>query len=815
MATEVAELLVKLEARVDGLSKGLSQATAKIDSFSKKSQRSFKRISRSVGRMLLRFTGISTALSGIASIAGFGALARGAIDAASAMDTFGIRLTNVLGSVEQANGLISDLAEFATQVAPSFRDIAGAAATLGTVALGSASKVKNLTQQATNIAAVTGLTLPQASSNLQRTLAQGIGAADLFRERGVRAIVEAVTQIPNLITQPLSVVEQAFEDTFGKDGVFGNAAIQFATTLPGAISIAGDAIFRFQNALGEAFGSAIIGFLTIFINTLNDVRKAIEENEQKVREFSDIALTSLAQIFIFIARSVISLASALATATVGFTALRLGLTKLLRIQKQLSLLTTVIGRGQLEDEIAALTTEIDELEASGVAAARAQQLLAEGFEAADANLSKLSANIKKFGLVARAEAAAEAARDPESEAALQRAFESVRPIDTAAFTEQAAGLKKVVSLLQQLGVENEKNKDAQLGEIAAIDVKIQKLDTVRVSLGAEVRARETQIRQLRKQVNLLDDVDDKKEKEGLAARLKNTELQLEKDLATQAKENVRLDIVQNDLLAQREVLAIGVNTAFDRLPAAHERARTAIAALALLDEDRALKLAEQLTAIDGQNLSLEKQLKLKNEIADEAIDEGAAANLAAADRLASDLVGPFQNAIGKSLRAAVSGEGVDFAESLADISGQLLSNSLSAVLEDLQDDVAKLFDKLDLGGLGKGFGRAIGAAVGIGGAILASALKSTQTDVKNDLVDTAVDQSREIRGIVAGPTDVPIAQVGNTIRDSFVPIRNLLQQLVVIGESQLALQGGAPGGTSSGGEETSDLDSANTAPILA
>ena len=309
MATEVGALVIELEVKLDKLQRGLDRANQRIDRFAKNGESRFKRLNKAVSGVVSKLTKIavgSIAVGLAATSAAFAAITKSAISAASEVETFQIRLQNLIGSTAQANQLLRDMSEFAQEVAPSLRDIIEATATLGTVSLGSARSAENLTRTAANISAVTGLTLVQSAQNLQRALSSGIGAADLFRERGVRAILESVTGMANLIDKPISVVRDAFEETFGPSGVFADAASAFANTLPGSISRTGDALFKFRSTLGAAFSPALQAFLNeVLIPGFNKLTEVIAENREGLGELARRGLVVASKGFLLFAQGVL------------------------------------------------------------------------------------------------------------------------------------------------------------------------------------------------------------------------------------------------------------------------------------------------------------------------------------------------------------------------------------------------------------------------------------------------------------------------------------------------------------------------------
>lgn len=222
------------------------------------------------------------------------ALARGlssVIQTSAAFEQLEIRLRTLLGSQQEANKAIENFVNLSARTPFSVKQIVEGAATLSSAALGNREQLELLTKTAANLAAVTGLSFQEASSNLQRALAGGIGAADLFRERGVRALVESIQEIPDLTKVSLDELEQAFVDTFGPNGTLGTSAADLANTLGGALSNVDDAFTNLKDAIGDALAPGVIsGAREAIIPALERLRDVVKENEEEIRNVAAILL---------------------------------------------------------------------------------------------------------------------------------------------------------------------------------------------------------------------------------------------------------------------------------------------------------------------------------------------------------------------------------------------------------------------------------------------------------------------------------------------------------------------------------------------
>lgn len=149
--------------------------------------------------------------------------------------------------------------------------------------------------------------------------------------------------------------------------------------------------------------------------------------------------------------------------------------------------------------------------------------------------------------------------------------------------------------------------------------------------------------------------------------------------------------------------------------------------------------------------------------------------------------GAFAQDIGLGLldafRAGENGIGA-----LADVFSRALERNLSALLDRIGQQIGNLFSGLfGQGGLGAALGNILGVGAAIGFAAIQrnQASGSTVSEIPTEEVATSTQQ---VRGVVAGPQNVAINEVGAQIREAFrgtetllTDIRNLLAANQFIG----------------------------------
>jgi hypothetical protein len=149
-----------------------------------------------------------------------------------------------------------------------------------------------------NVAAVTGLDFRTTAEQIQRSFSAGIGAADLFREKGVRNMLGFQAGA----TVSIEATVQAFENVFGRSGRFGRATDELARTFEGTMSMLGDKVFAFKKTLLDA------GFFAELKNQFGDLDKFLEKNAEQLEKIAIEIGTNLAQATVTAAKGIKMLA---------------------------------------------------------------------------------------------------------------------------------------------------------------------------------------------------------------------------------------------------------------------------------------------------------------------------------------------------------------------------------------------------------------------------------------------------------------------------------------------------------------------------
>lgn len=240
-------------------------------------QRAFKKIQGSLGGVRGAMTRLKTtvfSLKGALVSLGAGLVIRSIVNVGRQIEELGLRFKFLFGSAQEGARALDELVTFAAKVPFTLEQIQQGAGNLAVVTK-NAEELAQMLKITGNVAAVTGLDFRTTAEQIQRSFSAGIGAADLFRDRGVRAMLgfKAGAQVS------IEETQQRFKELFGEGGVFGNATDQFATTLTGTLSMLQDKLFKVQKAISDGFFSQ----LKIEFNALNGL---LEDNEVQIDQFA-------------------------------------------------------------------------------------------------------------------------------------------------------------------------------------------------------------------------------------------------------------------------------------------------------------------------------------------------------------------------------------------------------------------------------------------------------------------------------------------------------------------------------------------------
>ena len=208
------------------------------------------------------FNRLRTLVVGVTAALGAAKLASSFLNTAREFENLGLQLQAITGSAREGAKALEIVDKAAAKSSFSLQDMARAAPLLLTVA-NSTDELNELLNITGDIAVAAGLDFVTTAEQIQRTFSGGISAADLFRERGIKAMLGFEEGVRFSAEKSRDHIIQGFrEGTFNIVG-FGSEA---AKTFDGQMSMIGDAVDRFQRNVMDA---APFEFLKSVVEVVN------------------------------------------------------------------------------------------------------------------------------------------------------------------------------------------------------------------------------------------------------------------------------------------------------------------------------------------------------------------------------------------------------------------------------------------------------------------------------------------------------------------------------------------------------------------
>jgi len=262
----------------------------KIGADSSKYEKTMSRVrkttEKNVGSATKMFKGLQGQIAILAGGYGLLKLSTSFLDASRATENYQIRLKVLLGSVEEGNRMFQDMTEYASKVPFTFEEIMGSATQLSGIMQGGVEEVNTWIPLIGDLAAASGLSIEKTTEQVVRMYSAGAASADLFRERGVTAMLGFQTGVSYSAEETRRMLMEAWKSPTSK---FKNATGEMAKTWDGMVSMMSDKWFQIRNLIMEA---GIYDELKKQLKTINDVTQRWIDNNRdliktKVPEYID------------------------------------------------------------------------------------------------------------------------------------------------------------------------------------------------------------------------------------------------------------------------------------------------------------------------------------------------------------------------------------------------------------------------------------------------------------------------------------------------------------------------------------------------
>lgn len=211
---------------------------------------------------------------------GAGVVIKGFIDAGIQIENLEVQLNALFGSAREGKKALKEVTDFASGTPFELKNIQQGITALATIrkqAEANGVSFQELLKITGNTATVLGGDFALASLQIQRSFSAGISSAELFRERGVKAMAGFKEGVSINADESIKGLAKAF----GTGGEFGNLIDDLSQTLFGTISNLKDAFFIFQVEVSK-------GFFEALKTNLGDLKKTAEENRKEIAEFGQV-----------------------------------------------------------------------------------------------------------------------------------------------------------------------------------------------------------------------------------------------------------------------------------------------------------------------------------------------------------------------------------------------------------------------------------------------------------------------------------------------------------------------------------------------
>ena len=238
---------------------------------------------RSVNNLKSTIVAAGSAIAGAFAVREIGQFVASTIDAARSVQDLGITLEVLYGDAQLAAQALDAVEKSAAKLPISLEQIQAGVPSLALVEeqFGSLERAIEFTA---GVASSFGMSFQEAAVNVQRALSAGIGAADLFRDRGVKAFLGFQEGAEYTAEETRDKFLESFDDI-----VAGNE--KAANSMTGQFSMLSDAAFQFKKEVGEAFGETLQAVLADTIALFNANREEILAVARAIGEFLGSALT--------------------------------------------------------------------------------------------------------------------------------------------------------------------------------------------------------------------------------------------------------------------------------------------------------------------------------------------------------------------------------------------------------------------------------------------------------------------------------------------------------------------------------------------
>jgi hypothetical protein len=298
---------VKGQSQVGKLSSGLNKLGTNATIASKR----LTQLQGAAAKSRATFAALGTTLrvgvaASLAAVTfGIGKFVKDTFAAGKLTESLQVRFKLLFNSASEGAKAFEEMNKFAGKVPFSLEAIAAGSGNLAVISkdAGELAKILEITG---NVAAATGLDFRQTAEQIQRAFAGGIAAADVFRERGVRAMLgfEAGAKVS------IEETRKKFFEVFANGGQFSTATKEFESTLEAQVSFVEDSYFRFRQAAAQPLFAGVKEQVMSLVGNFKENDTQLKILAQTVGENLAGAFKSVENGIRFVARNIDSITTA-------------------------------------------------------------------------------------------------------------------------------------------------------------------------------------------------------------------------------------------------------------------------------------------------------------------------------------------------------------------------------------------------------------------------------------------------------------------------------------------------------------------------
>lgn len=269
---------LSIEIEIKKIGQGLEQVQREMKELTGQVKAEGAKIRAETTHMTQGFSGLSSGISRVRNLLiGLGAIvfakkiAGEFLDTARSVEQMELRLKALLGDAEEGKKLFDDLADFAARVPFELREIMESATTLAGIMRGGRTEIMQWMPLIADLAAVTNLNIETVTTQIMRMLSAGAASADLFRERGVLAMLGFQAGVSYSAEETRKKLWEAWASSESR---FRGATQDMARSWDGMTSMLSDAWFQLRKKVMESgvFDWMKAG-LTLVLRKIDELKK--------------------------------------------------------------------------------------------------------------------------------------------------------------------------------------------------------------------------------------------------------------------------------------------------------------------------------------------------------------------------------------------------------------------------------------------------------------------------------------------------------------------------------------------------------------